>query len=108
MYNPFEDITDRLNRIENCLHQLTQNSKDAVNPVDTIIWFDLPQLCHYLPDKPAKATVYGWISKSKIPHNKSEKKLRFLKSDIDAWLGQGRKKTLDEIAGDAYKFLKTK
>jgi predicted DNA-binding transcriptional regulator AlpA len=54
---------------------------------------DLNELCNYLPDKPAKATVYGWIHASLIPCHKGQKKLRFRKSEIDTWLLEGRKKT---------------
>ncbi len=69
-------------------------------PPETDRWFDLTELCDYLPDKPAKPTVYGWVHSCIIPSHKGGKKLRFLKSEIDAWLKQGRKKTLAEIANE--------
>ena len=61
------------------------------------VWFDLAGLCGYLPDRPAKQTVYLWVHKRQIPHYKSGKKLRFLKKDVDAWLKNGRRKTQTEI-----------
>ena len=68
-------------------------------------WFDLPGLCEYLPDKPATATVYGWVHESKIPVHKGGKKLRFLKSEIDHWLKIGRSKTNDEAGADADAYI---
>lgn len=64
-------------------------------------WFDLTGLCDYLPDKPSKPTVYSWVHLGLIPYHKGGKKLRFLKSEIDSWLRQGRKKTLAETASEA-------
>jgi len=74
------------------------------------IWFDLPQLCEYLPDKPSRATAYRWTSAKAIPFHKSQgrKKLRFSKAEIDTWLQQGRKKTMSEISEDAFSYIKPK
>ncbi|MBK8451686.1 MAG: hypothetical protein IPL42_17400 [Saprospiraceae bacterium] len=43
-----------------------------------------------------------------IPAHKGNKKLRFLKSEIDTWLKQGRKKTFAETAKEAEQYCKTK
>lgn len=75
---------------------------------DAIIWFDMTELCNYLPDKPAKATVYTWIHEAQIPYYKGGKKLRFLKSDIDTWIQQGRRKTMKEINEEVDNFLNLK
>ena len=64
-------------------------------------WFNLDELCEYLPDKPVKETVYGWVHKRTIPFNKRGKKLYFLKTEIDVWLKAGRKKTVSETAQEA-------
>ena len=71
-------------------------------------WFDLNELCQYLPDKPKKPTVYGWVNAGLVPVHKGGKKLRFLKSEIDNFLKQGRKKTLAETAREAELYCKTK
>jgi excisionase family DNA binding protein len=68
---------------------------------DSNHWLSLNELCDYLPDKPAKPTVYGWVSKGEIPHHKKGKKLYFLKSEIDVWLQSGRRKTMAEIEAEA-------
>jgi excisionase family DNA binding protein len=64
-------------------------------------WLSLTELCNYHPDKPKKHTVYLWVHTRKIPVHKSGKKLRFLKSEIDLWLKQGKKKTFEEIQSEA-------
>jgi excisionase family DNA binding protein len=63
-------------------------------------WFNLDELCNYLPNKPAKQTIYGKVSSKEIPYYKDQKTLRFLKSEIDNWLKQGRKKTSIEIQAE--------
>lgn len=70
--------------------ELTLHNKDE--------WFNLEQICIYLPDKPAKATVYGWVSKRLIPYHKKGKSLSFLKSEIDKWLKEGLRVTANQMA----------
>ena len=53
-------------------------------------YFTLDQIIDYLPERPAKATVYGWVAKRQVPFNKEGKKLLFRKSEIDEWLSNGR------------------
>lgn len=49
-------------------------------------WLSLNDLIDYLPGKPARTTIYGWVSQGVIPYHKYGKKLTFLKSEIDLWL----------------------
>ena len=95
-------FTQLLSKVEN-IERLLQERQQPIKETDQ--WFDLSELCNYLPDKPAKATVYGWIHSSLIPCHKGKKKLRFCKSEIDAWLLEGRKKTLSETALEASQYL---
>jgi excisionase family DNA binding protein len=85
-------------------------AKDSEQQADTDRWLDLNELCLYIPDKPSKPTVYGWVNARTIPVHKGGKKLRFLKSEIDNWLKQGRKKTMAELANepDTYTPIKKK
>ena len=66
---------------------------------DTPVWLNLQQFCDYHPDSPKPPTVYGWISQNKndVPFHKDGKKLRFLKSEVDAWLVRGKRKNQFEI-----------
>jgi len=90
--------------IENSIKKVL-STQQAEQPTETDRWFDLPELCIYHPDKPSKPTVYGWVHSGLIPHHKGGKKLRFLKSEIDDWMKQGRKKTLAETAAEADTYL---
>lgn len=94
--------------IQNAVRKVISETPQAEQPTDTDRWFDLKELCIYHPDKPSKPTVYGWVNAGTIPVHKGHKKLRFLKSEIDNWLRQGRKKTLAETATEAETYLKKK
>jgi len=71
-------------------------------------WFNLLELCNYLPDKPARQTVYGWIGQKLIPYHKKGKKLQFLKSEIDSWLIGDKHKTVAELQAEAAAFVANK
>lgn len=94
--------------IENSIQKILGVHRTSEQPTENHRWFDLNELCNYHPDKPARATVYGWVNAGMIPVHKGGKKLRFLKSEIDEWLKQGRKKTLAETAREADTYLKKK
>jgi excisionase family DNA binding protein len=99
----FAVLTNEVSEIKRLLLE-----KSKGNPKEADQWFDLNELCIYHPDKPSKPTVYGWINAGKIPHHKTTKKLSFLKSEIDNWLKQGRKKTFAELSSEADQFLTKK
>lgn len=96
-------ITLIYEKIENIERLLLQREQDTqLSPSQ---WLDINELCNYLPDKPARATIYGWVHKRLIPYHKGGKKLRFLRSDIDNWLQSGKKKTASEIREEAGNYL---
>jgi excisionase family DNA binding protein len=104
---PIEDLQTV---IIDCVNSCLKNSKQEHNeqPTENNRWFDLNELCIYHPDKPSKPTVYGWVNAGIIPVHKGGKKLRFLKSEIDNWLRQGKKKTFAETASEAEAYVKRK
>jgi len=51
----------------------------------------ITELSEYLPEKPAKPTIYGWTTHRQIPFEKHGKALYFRKSKIDEWLDNGRR-----------------
>jgi excisionase family DNA binding protein len=103
-------IEDFQTVIIDCVNSCLKNSKQAYNeqPTETDSWLDLNELCQFHPDKPSKPTVYGWVNAGTIPVHKGGKKLRFLKSEINSWLKQGRKKTLAETQSEADNFFSNK
>ena len=96
----FGELTNEVREIKRLLLDISDE-----RPNETDQWLDLNELCLYHPDKPTKPTVYGWVNAGIIPVHKGGKKLRFLKSEIDNWLKQGRKKTLAETAAEADAYL---
>lgn len=52
----------------------------------------IDQLRDYLPETPARQTIYGWVNLRLIPYEKfGGKRLYFKKSEIDRWLNNGRR-----------------
>jgi len=92
-------LINKVERIETLL-----NTKQPQTP-EGDRWLNLDDLCKYHPDHPAKPTVYGWIGQRSIPYHKKGKKLMFLKSEIDSWLKEGRRKTTAEIQAEAAQFI---
>jgi excisionase family DNA binding protein len=111
MHNVVLSPIDPETLISSISDRVTANILKAVaneRPTDTDRWFDLSEFCNYHPDKPSKPTVYGWVNAGIIPVHKGGKKLRFLKSEIDIFLKQGRKKTLAETVREVDTYLKKK
>jgi hypothetical protein len=50
----------------------------------------IEELMNYLPEHPARQTVYGWVNYRLIPFEKYSKRLYFRKSAIDKWSENGR------------------
>lgn len=86
-------------------HLLKQESvAKKEKSVDEILWMDdAAELLNL-----AKPTIYGLISKRKIPSYKKGRKVYFLRSELEAWLMAGRRKTYDELALDAERHLAEK
>lgn len=107
MDNPFDLINQRLCNIEKMLQELKCSAQTQPTRLSKEYWFDVKGLREYLPDKPARSTVYGWIHNALIPYHKTKdrKKLRFLKSEIDAWLKAGHQKTVLEIREEVDEIL---
>ncbi len=85
MENPFEILNQKLDEIK----QLITEKKSQKQDEDFLMTME--QLREYLPDKPARATVYGLVNYRKIPYQKHGKRLYFRKSEIDKWMNNGRK-----------------
>lgn len=60
-------------------------------------YLNISELIDYLPEKPARQTVYGWINYRSIPYEKHGKRLYFKKSAIDLWLVNGRRISNDMV-----------
>ena len=107
----FEDLPkamswmmDKLNKLDSKIDGL--NNIPQIRPADQ--WMNLNELCEYLPSHPAEQTVYGWTSCHQIPFHKRGKRIMFLKSEIDAWLHDGKRKSQKELAEEAAQFINAK
>ena len=107
----FEDLPkamswmmDKLNKLDSKIDGL--NNIPQVRPADQ--WMNLKELCEYLPSHPAEQTVYGWTSCHQISFHKRGKRIMFLKSEIDAWLHDGKRKSQKELAEEAAQFINAK
>lgn len=97
-----ETLLDKVEKIETLLNETKTERPESDR------WFNLQELCEYLPDRPARQTVYGWIGQKLIPYHKKGKKLQFLKSEIDNWLKTDKRKSLAEIQAEAEQFTLVK
>lgn len=59
-------------------------------------YFTIDQLREYLPQKPAKQTVYQWVHFKQIPYHKRGKSVLFRRIEIDEWIRQTRRTTKEE------------
>ena len=107
-FNPFQEIFNRLDKIESLLLSIEQQENRSMPPADE--WSDLNGLIQYLPSHPKPQTVYDWVHKKIIPFHKSPetKMLTFLKSEVDQWLKSGRRKTQHEKTTLANNYLNKK
>jgi hypothetical protein len=65
--------------------------KEAKQPPEQDRLLTIELLIDYLPEHPAKQTIYGWVNFRTIPYEKYGKRLYFRKAAIDFWLSNGRK-----------------
>jgi hypothetical protein len=93
----FTDFVEEFKEFRQIVNQKINN--DSQGEPDK--WFNVDELMLYHPDKPVRSTVYFWVSHRLIPSHKRSKKLFFLKSEIDLWLKEGRRRTVKEISSKA-------
>jgi len=106
--NPFEKLSQQISILQKTVDALTENSKQTIDNVETNVWLTLDDLCQYLPDKPAKSTLYLKLSKGELPGHKTGKKWYFYKNDIDVYLKTGKVKTTSDIEVDVENYLSKK
>ena len=105
-------------RDNQALQKLIQSLLDRLEALENPVvhsseWLNLKQLQSFLPDRPAKKTIYNWICDGRIPHVKQPhvKAVFFRREEIEAWMGQGRPKVAQFLASRIempYRSSKTK
>ena len=87
MANTFETLPAAVAEIDKKLDKLLALSE--VKP-DRDFLMTIEQLMDYLPERPARQTIYGKVNDRLIPFEKHGKRLYFRRSTIDTWLSNGR------------------
>jgi hypothetical protein len=86
-FNDVPDVLMKMSQKVDIMYDqlITQKTKPNEDPLMTI-----EELCEYLPGKPARQTVYGWVNNRLIEYEKHGSRLYFRKSNIDLWQSNGR------------------
>ena len=79
--------------IRKALQEQTSQADNLTSEILTI-----EQASHFL--NLAVQTIYGFTAKYEIPFFKRGKKLYFRKSELEAWINEGRKKTVNQIKAE--------
>jgi predicted DNA-binding transcriptional regulator AlpA len=101
--NPFQEISERLHRIENALIDLKETKTSFTDPEDEIP-ISIQKAAEIIGL--AVPSIYGLVHRGTIPHMKKNKRLYFYKRDLIAWIQSGRKMTNDEIRQAAAESLR--
>lgn len=87
-----ESLLDRVVRTA-----LNQRGSSVENPLAE--YLDIGQAAKFL--RMSESALYTYTSQRRVPFIKRGRRLHFKKSELQAWLDTGRKKTRDEIAAEA-------
>lgn len=93
--NPFQDITERLNRIEVVLRDINKVRFHSTSNQDV----DIPVSIQEASKITGKSvpTLYGYVHRMLIPHMKRGQRLYFYKQELVNWIESGRVRTVEEI-----------
>lgn len=93
----YDNLPNAIGEILKRLDNLQKTVTDSAHAPQPDRWMTIDELCDYLPEKPAKQTIYGLVSRGKIPVSKRSKRLLFLKSLIDEWLRSASRVSLSDV-----------
>jgi len=88
-------ITEFKEIINSVVEEAVNKAFSAVKPQEPE-YLTIDQLREYLPQKPAKQTVYQWVHFKQIPYHKRGKTVLFKRTDIDKWINDTRRTTIAE------------
>jgi excisionase family DNA binding protein len=76
--------------------RIALSNHEANNKTQEPEYLTINELREYLPQKPAKQTIYQWVHFKQVPYHKRGKSVLFKRSEIDTWISQTRRTTLEE------------
>jgi len=88
----FESLPRAMSELHRKMDMILAKIQPSANQKEPDKLFTVELLIEYLPEHPARQTIYGWVNNRSIPYEKYGKRLHFRKSVIDSWLANGRKK----------------
>jgi excisionase family DNA binding protein len=94
MENPFDQIEQRLNVIEDLLNTMLNRLEQIEKPSSEMVG-NVDECSGWIKKSPS--TIYKYVSEKKIPYIKSGKKVLFDKDEILEWLKTGAEPTLEDI-----------
>ena len=89
------------------LKELIQQNNASKEP-DPEEMMDIRRLREFHPEHPARSTIYGWVRNGLIPYYKTGKKLIFKRSEIEAWINEGRRMSSAEITAQAIDYVNSR
>ncbi len=84
----YDSLPQAVMEINNKLDRLLSRQGHPEPETDKLITID--ELIDFLPEHPARQTIYQWITGRLIPYQKHGRRLYFRKSEIQNWLANGR------------------
>ena len=85
----FDELPEKVAKLNEKLDKILELLTNPPEPEFPEL-LTVKQLVAYLPENPARQTIYGWVNARKIPYEKHGKRLYFRKFIIDEWLNKGR------------------
>lgn len=79
-------LSDLTCKVDQILKAMSGNQKSEIDKLMT-----MDELINFLPEHPARQTIYGKVNNRQIPFAKHGKFLYFRKSEIENWLNNGRR-----------------
>ncbi len=89
------------------LKELIQLNNASKEP-DPEEMMDIRRLREFHPEHPARSTIYGWVRNGLIPYYKTGKKLIFKRSEIEAWINDGRQMSDAEIEAHSIDYVNSR
>lgn len=86
----FDNLPEAVQELHLKLDLLLKAQSQAVTPDDPNKLMTVEELQSFLPEHPARQTVYQWVNYRTIPFEKYGRRLYFRKSAISQWLSKGR------------------
>lgn len=92
----FEQLPDAVGQLYDKLQSIEQLLQERISPPPALEeQMIVSEAASFL--RMSVSTLYGKVCRSEIPVSKRGKRLYFYRSELEAWIKAGRKKTKDEI-----------